>query len=58
MKKQAVSKGVKNCLESAREAIVQAIYCDDGLDGKTGKEVIKWITDILGDYSKWRRTHS
>jgi len=53
-----LSEGIKDCLDCAREAIVDAICCDDGLDGGTGEKVIKWITDILGDYDEWIKTHS
>ena len=45
-------------LECAREAIVDAICCDDGLDGATGEEVVKMITDHLGDYDEFIKTHS
>lgn len=47
---------VKDCLEAARAAITDAIGCEDGLDGATGETVIKWITDILGDYQEWHKS--
>lgn len=39
-------------LDAARAAIKDAIACEDGLDGATGEQVIRWITDILGDYEE------
>jgi hypothetical protein len=53
-----LSNDIKNCLACAREAIMDAICCEDGLDGGAGEKVIKWITDILGDYDEWIKTHS
>ncbi|MBA7639464.1 hypothetical protein ES703_47122 [subsurface metagenome] len=52
-----LSDDIKGCLDCARGAIEDAICCEDGLDGGTGKTVIKWITDILGDYDEWIKTH-
>ena len=49
---------ISEILECAREAIVDAICCDDGLDGATGEEVVKMITDHLGDYDEFIKTHS
>ena len=57
-KQEEIREDIKNCLECAREAITDAICCDDGLDGSSGGEVIKWISDILGDYDEWIETHN
>jgi hypothetical protein len=46
----------KDALEAARAAILDAIYCEDGLDGHTGSVVMEWITDILGDEKEYRPT--
>ncbi len=51
-------KAMKDVLECAREAIVDAICCEDGLDGGAGKSVIDWITAILGDQEEFERNHS
>lgn len=53
-----MDKVIKELLESAREAIVYAICCEDGLDGSTGQEVIERITDALGDRQEFERSHS
>ena len=39
----------KDVLEVARAAILDACYCEDGLDASAGSAVMDWITDMLGD---------
>ena len=51
-------ESMEELLECAREAIVDAICCEDGLDGATGEEVVRWITDKLGDYEEFIKTHT
>lgn len=46
----------REALDCARSAILDAIYCEDGLDGATGEDVIKMITDALGDEEEWKRS--
>ena len=49
----AQHKDTIEVLEIARAAILDAIYCDDGLDSGTGKATMNWITDILKDGEKY-----
>ena len=49
---------VVDVLQCAREAIVDAICCEDGLDGSAGQKVIDWITDTLGDKNEFIQAHS
>ena len=42
-------KKLRDVLDVARAAIHDAIGCEDGLDGATGRVVMDWITDELGD---------
>ena len=53
---ECIIKETKKVLEAARAAILDAIYCEDGLDGHTGSVVMEWITDILGDEKEYRPT--
>lgn len=50
-------KDVKDVLELVREVIVDAICCEDGLDGGTGEAAIKWCTDILDDQKEFEEYH-
>jgi len=40
-------KPIREVLDFSREAIRDAIYCEDGLDGNAGETVIKMIDDVL-----------
>lgn len=43
-------------LEVSRAAILDAVWCEDGLDGSAGEAVMNWITDILGDKETYQPT--
>lgn len=49
-------KEYKDVLEVARTAILDTVYCEDGLDGGAADAVMKWITDVLGDEKEWKPT--
>ena len=59
LKRDYISKqGAVDALDAAREAICDAVCCEDGLDGGVGQVVIKWLTDILGDEDEFVKNHS
>lgn len=55
---QAAEREKEEILDAAREAIVAAICSEDGLDGAAGEGIVKWITDVLGDYEEFIKTHT
>jgi len=56
-KAERLPQDTKDCLDTAREAITDAIFLDNGLDSGAGKKVIDWINEILGDEADWVKNH-
>ena len=55
--REKIQQDTKDCLDTAREAITDAIFLDNGLDSGAGKKVIDWINAILGDEDEWIKNH-
>jgi hypothetical protein len=43
-------------LEVARAALLDACYCEEGLDAATGTAIMDWITELLGDAAEYHPT--
>jgi len=47
---------MREVLEVARAGLLDACYCEGGLDGATGDAIINWITEVLGDGAEYHPT--